>query len=86
MRQLRIVDVLTNLELKVAATRGFRDAQTVSGGVRTAEVEGKSMESRLVKGLYVAGELLDINGDCGGFNLHFAFAGGYLAGLAAAHE
>jgi predicted Rossmann fold flavoprotein len=82
----RIVDVLTNLELKVAATRGFRDAQTVSGGVRTAEVEGKSMESRLVKGLYVAGELLDINGDCGGFNLHFAFAGGYLAGLAAAHE
>ncbi|MEI6633508.1 MAG: NAD(P)/FAD-dependent oxidoreductase [Chlamydiota bacterium] len=82
----RIVDILTGLELKITATRGFRDAQVTSGGVRTAEVEGRTMESRLVKGLYFAGEMLDINGDCGGFNLQFAFTSGYLAGTnAAAH-
>lgn len=80
----RIVDVLTSIELAVTGTCGFKDAQVVSGGVRTAEVEGKTMESRLVKGLYIAGELLDINGDCGGFNLQFAFASGHLAGLGAA--
>lgn len=80
----RIVDILTGLELKPTATRGFKDAQVASGGVRTAEVEGKTMESKLVKGLYFAGEVLDINGDCGGFNLQFAFTSGYLAGLGAA--
>ncbi|HOE26424.1 MAG: NAD(P)/FAD-dependent oxidoreductase [Candidatus Aureabacteria bacterium] len=82
----RIVNVLTNLELKVAGTRGFRDAQVVSGGVRTAEVAGRTMESRLANGLHFAGEVLDIDGDCGGFNLQFAFASGYLAGLAAGAE
>jgi predicted Rossmann fold flavoprotein len=82
----RIVDILTGLELKVTAARGFKDAQATSGGVRTAEVEGKTMESRLAKGLCFAGEVLDINGDCGGFNLQFAFTSGYLAGLAAGHS
>jgi len=77
------VEILTGLDLKITATRGFRDAQVTSGGVRTAEVDGRTMESRLVKGLYFAGEVLDVNGDCGGFNLQFAFTSGYLAGLAA---
>lgn len=77
----RIVDALTGLEVKITATRGFKDAQVTSGGVSTAEVDGKTMESRLVKRLYFAGEVLDINGDCGGFNLQFAFTSGYIAGL-----
>ena len=79
----RVVDVLTGLEIEITAARGFREAQVASGGVGTAEVEGRTMGSKLVDGLHFAGEVLDINGDCGGFNLHFAFASGYLAGLAA---
>lgn len=79
----RVVDVLTGLEIEVTAARGFREAQVASGGVGTAEVEGRTMGSKVVDGLHFAGEVLDINGDCGGFNLHFAFASGYLAGLAA---
>ena len=52
----------------------------------TDEVDGRTMESRLVKGLYFAGEVLDVNGDCGGYNLQFAFSSGYIAGISAMRD
>jgi len=54
-----------------------------SGGVRLAEVDPATLESRNVPGLFLAGELLDVDGDSGGFNLHFAWASGARAGRAA---
>lgn len=80
----RIVNLLTALDIEVKSTTGFKDAQVTSGGVPTREISGATMESRRVKNLYLAGELLDVNGDCGGYNLQFAFSSGYCAGKNAA--
>lgn len=67
-------------QLKITDTQGFAHAEASGGGVRTSEVDNKSYESKLVKNLYFAGEVLDIVGNRGGFNLQFAWASGYLAG------
>ncbi len=58
-------------------------AQVTVGGIRTAEFTPETMESRFVPGLYACGEVLDIDGDCGGFNLQWAWSSGHLAGLCA---
>ena len=58
-------------------------AQVTAGGIVTAEFDEKTMESRLVPGLYACGEVLDIDGDCGGYNLQWAWSSGRLAGLCA---
>ncbi len=55
-----------------------------AGGVDTRQINQSTMESRLVEGLYFAGEIIDIDGLCGGFNLQWAWSSGYLAGLNAA--
>ena len=60
---------------------GFDGAQVTAGGVRTEEFDPATMQSRLVPGLYAAGEVLDIDGDCGGYNLQWAWASGRLAGM-----
>ena len=60
---------------------GLSAAEVVRGGVDTADVSSKTMESKLCKGLFFAGEVLDIAGDLGGFNLHWAWASGYVAGI-----
>lgn len=69
-----------DLTLKVEGVLGWEHAQVTAGGVPLHEVDMLSMESRLCPGLYVCGELLDIDGDCGGFNLHWAWATGLAAG------
>ena len=71
---------LNQWKLKIIDTQGFGHAEASGGGVRTAEVENKTYESKLVKNLYFAGEVLDIVGNRGGFNLQFAWASGYLVG------
>ena len=71
---------LNQWKLKVIDTQGFGHAEASGGGVRTLEVDNKTYESKLVKNLYFAGEVLDIVGNRGGFNLHFAWASGYLVG------
>lgn len=71
---------LNQWKLKIVDTQGFGHAEASGGGVRTAEVDNKTYESKLVKGLYFAGEVLDIVGNRGGFNLQFAWASGYLVG------
>jgi predicted Rossmann fold flavoprotein len=73
---------IRHFPMTVTGSKGPSAAQVMSGGVDTAEVDPSTMESRLVRGLYFAGEILDIDGNCGGYNLMFAFAGGALAGKA----
>ena len=72
--------------LTIQDTNGFENAQVCAGGVRTAEISSRTMESKYVKGLYIAGELLDADGICGGYNLQWAWATGYMAGKAASAE
>lgn len=66
--------------LPVTGTCDFDQAQVTAGGLRTGEFDSRTMESRLVPGFYACGEVLDIDGDCGGFNLQWAWASGRLAG------
>lgn len=61
-------------------TNGFHNAQLTVGGVNTFEVNSETLESKIVPGLYFSGEILDVNGDCGGFNLQWAWSSGYLVG------
>jgi len=75
---------LHDLRVAVSGTRGFAQAQLSAGGVPLTEVEATTLECRSCPGLYLAGEVLDVVGPCGGYNLHFAFASGRVAGLAAA--
>ena len=80
----RLARVIGDFTLPVNGTRDFDQAQVTAGGLDTAQFDPQTMESRLVPGLYTAGEMLDVDGDCGGYNLMFAFAGGLLAGRATA--
>jgi len=75
---------LKDFRLEVTGHRPFSEAIVTAGGVDTREVDHKTMESRLAKGLFVAGELLNVHGDTGGYNLQAAFSTGWLAGLSAA--
>lgn len=75
---------LKDFPLEVTDTMSFAQAQVCCGGVDTAEVNPRTMESRLKKGLYFAGELLDIDGICGGYNLQWAWSSGAAAGSHAA--
>ncbi|RXJ97924.1 aminoacetone oxidase family FAD-binding enzyme [Arcobacter sp. CECT 8986] len=75
-----IINTLTNMRFKIEGTQGFKHAEASGGGVRTDEVDNKTYESKLCKNLYFAGEVLDIVGNRGGFNLHFAWSSGYLVG------
>lgn len=82
----RLRNWLKNFRLEVKGHRSFEEAIITAGGVNLKEINPRSMESRLVKGLYFAGEVLDIDGDTGGYNLQAAFSTGWLAGTAAAIE
>ena len=75
-----LADVICHYSLKVTGTRGFEQAQVTAGGIDPADFDPATLQSRLVPGLYAAGEVLDVDGACGGFNLMFAFASGLLAG------
>ena len=67
--------------MTVTAFRPIEEAVITSGGVDISQVNPKTMESKLVKGLYFAGEVLDVDAYTGGFNLQIAFSTGYLAGI-----
>lgn len=84
LERARIADILTDWRFKVTGTRGWPSAQVTAGGVNTREINQSTMESRLVEGLYFAGEIIDIDGLCGGFNLQWAWSSAYVAGLNAA--
>ena len=72
--------LMKDLRFDVSGYRSFKEAIITAGGVSTSEVNPKTMESKLVKGLFFAGEILDLNADTGGFNLQIAWSTGALAG------
>ncbi|HBA60735.1 MAG TPA: hypothetical protein DCZ92_07940 [Elusimicrobia bacterium] len=80
----KLAAVLKSFTLEVTGSLGFEDAMVSSGGCSCAEIDPATFGSKLVAGLYVTGELLDIDGDSGGFNLHLAWTSGLLAGRHAA--
>ena len=84
MARKQLVQAVTATPLPVVGDRGFSVAEATAGGVPLAEVNLKTMESRCCPGLYLAGEVLDVDGRIGGFNFQWAWASGFVAGTAAA--
>lgn len=82
----RLVREMKQMRLSVTGTGDFLQAQVCAGGVSLQECDAASMQSKIVNGLYFAGEILDVDGMCGGYNLQFAWSSGYLAGVAAAQR
>lgn len=82
----RFAYILKDWRLKVTGTNFWPSAQVTAGGVDVAEIDGRTMESKKVPGLYFAGEIVDIDGDCGGYNLQWAWSSGYVAGESAARS
>ena len=80
----KLCTVLKKYRIKILDTTGFKNAQVTAGGVSLDEVNSETLESKIVKGLYFSGEVLDVYGECGGFNLQWAWASGYIAGKNAA--
>lgn len=80
----KLCTVLKKYRVKILETTGFKNAQVTAGGVSLDEVNTETLESKIVKGLYFSGEVLDVYGECGGFNLQWAWASGYIAGENAA--
>jgi predicted Rossmann fold flavoprotein len=79
----KILLMMKELRFKISGCRSFKEAVITAGGVNTTEVDSKTMESKLVKNLFFAGEVLDLDADTGGFNLQVAWSTGYVAGAAA---
>lgn len=79
-----LIQCTKNLALTVTGTRDFKEAIITQGGVHVKEVNPSTMESKLIRGLYFAGEVLDLDAVTGGFNLQIAWSTGYLAGISAA--
>ena len=76
----KIIGLLLKSRFKVTGNTGFKNAQVTRGGVSLDEVSPENYEAKKYKDLYIIGEALDIDGDCGGYNLHFAFGCGYRLG------
>lgn len=76
----KIIEILLKSKFKVIGTTGFKNSQVTRGGVDLSEVNNYDYSSKKFKNLYIIGEALNIDGDCGGYNLHFAFASGYRLG------
>ena len=76
----RAADACKRFELKVTGTEGFDSAQVTAGGIRTSGFDPATLQSWFMPRLFVCGELLDVDGDCGGYNLQWAWASGYTAG------
>ena len=76
-----LVKVLKKFELTIKDFRPVEEAIITSGGINIKEINPKTMESKLVKGLYFAGEIIDVDAYTGGFNLQIAYSTGYTAGM-----
>jgi predicted Rossmann fold flavoprotein len=82
----RLQDLLTHLPLSILRSRPIEEAVVTAGGVELSEVNPKTLESRIISGLYFCGEILNLDGPTGGYNLQAAFSTGYLAGQTAAQR
>ncbi len=72
----KLVNKIINFELEITSTKSFSNSQTCSGGVAISEINLNTMESKIINNLYLVGEIIDINGDCGGYNLALSFITG----------
>lgn len=81
-----LIFTIKHFPVTIIGNNGFEQAQVTAGGVNTKEINRKTMESKKVKGLYLTGELLDVDGICGGYNLQWAWSTGVIAGKAASLE
>ena len=79
-QRMKLLHLLKAFPVSISGTRPIDEAIVTAGGVSTKEVNPRTMESKLVKGLYFAGELLDLDGYTGGFNLQIAWSTGFVAG------
>lgn len=75
----KLASQIKNMKFKAISTTGFESSQVTAGGLDTKGFDDKTMMSKSHKGVYAVGELLDIDGDCGGYNLHFAFSSAFCA-------
>ena len=82
----RMIELMKNFEMHISGVRGFNEAIVTRGGVNVKEINPATMESKKVKGLYFAGEILDVDGICGGYNLQWAWSSGAAAGKCAGRE
>lgn len=80
----RLAEQIKQFPVTITGTKDFEQCQICMGGVPLSEISADSMQSRLVEGLYFAGELADVDGICGGYNLQWAWASGHMAGEKAA--
>lgn len=80
-RKKALINLMKSWEFKCIGTNGFQTAQVTTGGINTKEVYAETLQSKLVDNLYFCGELLDVDGDCGGFNLQWAWSSGFTAAL-----
>ncbi len=80
----KIITILTDWRFKIRGTKSWPSAQVTAGGVDSREINPDTMESKIIKGLYFTGEIIDIDGLCGGFNLQWAWSSGFIAGQNAA--
>ena len=86
-RELQSVcTAVKSFEVPLTEPLGMESAQVTAGGILTEEFYSDTMESKLVPGLYACGEVLDVDGDCGGYNLQWAWSSGRLAGYCAGKE
>ena len=79
----KLISVCKQFRIEVEDTNGFEQAQICAGGIKTSELNPQTLESNLVKDLYITGEVLDVDGICGGYNLQWAWSTGYIAGQSA---
>lgn len=79
--RLRLIDAIKRIEIDIEGFRGINEAIVTAGGISVKEIDPSTMESKIVKGLYFAGEVIDVDAYTGGFNLQIAFSTGYLAGI-----
>lgn len=77
----KLLELIKNMTLTVISLRSLKEAIVTSGGIEIKEINPKTMASKLITGLYFAGEIIDVDAVTGGYNLHIAFSTGYLAGL-----
>ena len=82
----KIVECLKELRFSITGTFSFKEAQVTAGGIDLSEISSATMQISKYRGLFVCGELIDIDGDCGGYNLQWAWTSGYIAGNSAARD
>ncbi len=80
----RIVKAIKAFRIEIDGTRSFKFAQATAGGINMKEIDTNTMLSKLAKNVYITGEVMDVDGDCGGYNLQWAWTTGYIAGVSAA--